>query len=100
MLLPTPQATDGTKGGPNQPARVAIAAERGNALADTASSRRETSGEFTERAQAGIGKDPRHVRLAAAGVYWGDYGPAVGRWERVLSRPAPGQLSLDGLEND
>lgn len=53
-LLPTPRATDGTKGGPNQ---------------------RGSSGD---------------LMLPSAVVQrWGDYGPAISRWEAAAGRPAP-----------
>jgi len=55
-LLPTPRATDGTKGGPNQ------------------------------RGSAGDLMLPSAVCDSAR---WGQYAPAIARWERVLGRPAP-----------
>lgn len=54
-LLPTPRATDGTKGGPNQ---------------------RGSSGDLM-------------LPSAVQTDRWGDYEPAIARWERVIDRPAP-----------
>ncbi|GAA2409870.1 hypothetical protein GCM10010433_05760 [Streptomyces pulveraceus] len=61
-LLPTPKASDGPHGGPNQ---------------------RDTSGRYYLPGQA--------VRLDSAWVASDgtDYGPAIRRWEHVTGRPAP-----------
>ncbi|MCY1652865.1 DNA cytosine methyltransferase [Streptomyces sp. JAC25] len=61
-LLPTPKASDGPHGGPNQ---------------------RDTSGRYYLPGQA-VRLDPLWV--ASDGT---DYGPAVRRWEHVTGRPAP-----------
>ena len=62
-LLPTPRATDGTKGGPNQ---------------------RGSSGDLML---------PSAVHTMPA-TDWGDYGPAIARWEAVIGRPAPAPTEI------
>lgn len=54
-LLPTPRATDGTKGGPNQ---------------------RGSSGDLM-------------LPSAVMPDRWGQYGPAIRRWESAIGRPVP-----------
>ncbi|MFJ6566727.1 DNA cytosine methyltransferase [Streptomyces sp. NPDC091292] len=61
-LLPTPKASDGPHGGPNQ---------------------RDTSGRYYLPGQA-VRLDARWV--ASDGT---DYGPAIHRWEHITGRPAP-----------
>ncbi|MFE7431344.1 DNA cytosine methyltransferase [Streptomyces sp. NPDC057545] len=61
-LLPTPKASDGPHGGPNQ---------------------RDTSGRYYLPGQA-VRLDPAWV--ASDGT---DYGPAIRRWEHLTGRPAP-----------
>lgn len=91
-LLPTPRATDGTKGGPNQrgssgdlmlpsavmllPTPTAVHWAR-NATAD-----RKVVKDTTNDAGWTLG-DVAHAER------WGDYAPAIARWERALGRPAP-----------
>lgn len=55
MLLPTPRASDGAHGGPNQ---------------------RGSAGDLM-------------LTSAVLSARWGDYAPAVHRWEKVFGRPAP-----------
>lgn len=63
-LLPTPRATDGTKGGPNQ---------------------RGSSGDFMlPSAVVQLLPTPK-----ARDGDWGDYSTVIARWEQVLGRPAP-----------
>ena len=64
-LLPTPRATDGTKGGPNQ--------------------RGSSGGLMLPSAVHQLLPTPS----VAAANRWGDYAPAIARWETVLGRPAP-----------
>ncbi|MEU0830485.1 DNA cytosine methyltransferase [Streptomyces sp. NPDC005969] len=61
-LLPTPKASDGPHGGPNQ---------------------RDTTGRYYLPGQA-VRLDPAWV--ASDGT---DYGPAIRRWEHITGRPAP-----------
>lgn len=87
QLLPTPRATDGTKGGPNQrgssgdlmlPSAVNLLPTP--AVADTQGGRKSRSGDRSnELLLNGIAAESR----------WGEYEPAIRRWETVLGRPAP-----------
>lgn len=61
-LLPTPRATDGTNGGPNQ---------------------RGSSGDNGNGHGASL-----HIESLRSDK-WGQYAPAIARWEAVLGRPAP-----------
>lgn len=95
-LLPTPRATDGSKGGPNQrgssgdlmlPSAVALLPT--SAVADIEGGRRTRSGSRnTELLLNGIAAEDR----------WADYAPAITHWERILGRaaPAPTQASSKG----
>ena len=68
-LLPTPRATDGTKGGPNQ---------RGSS--DVEGGRKHRSGARS---------DELLLNGIAAADRWGQYADAIARWEHVSGRPAP-----------
>lgn len=72
-LLPTPKASDGPNGGPNQ---------------------RDGAGNYYLPAIA-VRLDARW-RVPELGL---DYGPAIHRWERVLGRPAPAPASPDARGN-
>ncbi|MCX4571559.1 DNA cytosine methyltransferase [Streptomyces viridodiastaticus] len=72
-LLPTPKASDGPNGGPNQ---------------------RDGAGNYYLPAVAvRLDEDWRAPELGV------DYGPAIRRWERVLGRPAPSPTSPDARGN-
>lgn len=91
-LLPTPRATDGTKGGPNQrgssgdlmlpsavqllPTPTAVHWAR-NATAERTAPRPTTNTDSWTLA------DVAHVDR------WGRYAAAVARWEAIIGRPAP-----------
>ena len=86
-LLPTPRATDGTKGGPNQrgssgdlmlPSAVHALLPT-PAVAQYPSNRSLSPGAAVRPSLAGLANADR----------WGDYAPAIARWERTLGRPAP-----------
>lgn len=66
-LLPTPRATDGTKGGPNQ---------------------RGSSGDLM-LPSAVLKLLPTPPAADSGSGTWGKYGPAIKRWEQVIGRPAP-----------
>ncbi|MDO5535855.1 MAG: hypothetical protein Q4F65_14555 [Propionibacteriaceae bacterium] len=83
-LLPTPRATDGTKGGPNQRGSSGdlMLPSAVNLLptplvgSTSAASHGQISGQYREQ-------------MAQALNRWGDYGPAIARWEAVAGRRAP-----------
>lgn len=87
--LPTPRASDGTKGGPNQ---------RGSAgdlmlpsavhLLQTPSVADGTGGHAT---RSGGRSDEKLLpgQAVEMATNWGPYEPAVRRWEAILGRPAP-----------
>ena len=89
-LMPTPRATDGTKGGPNQRGSSgdlmlpsAVVQLLPTPTADT----RERTPEVADRKLAnGAFKDLSSI---AATSRWGDYAAAIARWEAILGRPAP-----------
>jgi len=97
-MLPTPQArdfkgygpADGEKGGPNQRGSsgdlmlpAAVQPDRllpTPSVADVEGGRKSRSGERSgELLLNGIAHEQR----------WGDYAPAIARWEAILGRPAP-----------
>lgn len=108
-LLPTPRATDGTKGGPDQrgssgdlmlPSAVHLLptprATRGGShtesvvllptpsVADGMGGHLSRSGDRShELLLPGVAKEMGHANQ------WGDYAPAIARWEAVLGRTAP-----------
>lgn len=97
-LLPTPRATDGTKGGPNQrgssgdlmlPSAVQLlptpTAMDSNASGGKVGSANVTLTDATERGDA-------------RGIDFGDYAPAIARWEAVLGRPAPAPTEPTGRD--
>lgn len=96
VLMPTPRATDGTKGGPNQrgssgdlmlPSAVNLLPTP--AVADTQGGRKARSG---DRA------DELLLNGIAAEARWGEYEPAIRRWE-ALTRPAPEPTKLNAKGN-
>lgn len=87
-LMPTPRATDGTKGGPNQrgssgdlmlPSAVAQLLPTPS-VADVMGGRKHRSGARS---------DELLLNGLAAAEAFGPYAPAIQRWEQVLGRPAP-----------
>jgi DNA (cytosine-5)-methyltransferase 1 len=87
-LLPTPRATDGTNGGPNQRGSSgdlmlpsAVMELLPTPVAADAGTKRGSS----------AGNGPRNTsrEIAAYADRWGRYAPAIARWEQVLGRPAP-----------
>jgi len=101
-LLPTPRATDGTKGGPNQrgssgdlmlPSAVTLlptpaAQEPGG-----------TAEQYHARLAAHDGREATFLPLSMAvqeEARFGQYAPAIARWEAVLGRPAPAPTEPTG----
>jgi len=94
-LLPTPRATDGTKGGPNQrgssgdlmlPSAVTLLP-----TPQAQDAKGHTPSNAINRARQG-----RQVMLAHAVDSFGDYAPAIARWEAILGRPAPAPTEPTG----
>ncbi|GAA4915901.1 DNA cytosine methyltransferase [Nesterenkonia rhizosphaerae] len=92
-LLPTPRASHGDKGGPNQrdSAGHFDLPAIGNLLptpkaGDADFGLPRTSGRPPERST--------HLATRLHYTDFGDYTPAVARWERVLGRPAPAPTEL------
>ena len=104
-LLPTPRATDGTKGGPNQrgssgdlmlPSAVHMLptprATRGGSATETMNLLPTPSVADTQggrKSRSGDRSGELLLNGIAAANQWGDYGPAIARWEAVMGRPAP-----------
>lgn len=93
-LLPTPKATDGDKGGPNQHGSKGDLTLPSAALLPTP---KATDGDFATPSTSG--RDPDHTTHLAtrvikgthndAGINWGPYAPAIQRHEKLVGRPAP-----------
>src|SRR5690606_29721986 len=100
-LLPTPRATDGTKGGPNQrgssgdlmlPSAVTLLPTPRASDGPDASSHGRTWSK-TDRSMHTI------VNLGELSVEtWGDYAPAIARWETILGRTAPAPTEPTGRD--
>ena len=91
-LLPTPRATDGTKGGPNQ------RGSKGDLMLPSAINLLPTPmvGSTNPAAHGQISGDYR-AKMAEALERWGDYAAAIQRWEHVNGpAPDPTQLSAKG----
>ena len=86
-LMPTPRATDGTKGGPNQ---------RGSSGDLMLPSAVALLGTPTARDGKGSGQGER---LLVEQYRWDDYAAAIARWEKVLERPAPAPTQLSAKGN-
>ena len=112
-MLPTPRSSDGPKGGPNQtgdglqPAVKALlptpcAQEPGGTTEDY-HARREPHGDATAPADTAFAEwrgqkqqdlaastgSASKPRERAGEIAWGNYTPAINRWERTVGRPAP-----------
>jgi len=87
-LLPTPRATDGTKGGPNQRGSA------GDLMLPSAVMLLPTP---TAQAAKHAGDDRGHGTSDDRNLWsvvtredrWGQYAAAIARWEQVIGRPAP-----------
>lgn len=100
-LLPTPRATDGTKGGPNQrgssgdlmlPSAVHLLPTP--AVNDMGAGKTvEAWDEWTARMKSSHGNGNGHGASlhieSLRSDKWGQYAPAIARWEAILGRPAP-----------
>lgn len=94
-LLPTPRATDGTKGGPHQ------RGSSGDLMLPSAVHLMPTPTAADSGASGGhpLGAN---VTLTDATVRlrdrFGQYAPAIARWERVLGRPSPPPVEPTGAD--
>jgi DNA (cytosine-5)-methyltransferase 1 len=93
-LLPTPRATDGTKGGPNQrgssgdlmlPSAVMLLPTP--TVADSRGTRNTTA--VRSDLKPTMNNDGWTLSDIAYAARWGEYAPAIARWESVLGRCAP-----------
>ena len=95
-LLPTPRATDGTKGGPNQ------RGSSGDLMLPSAVTLLPTPSvadvEGGRKARSGARSDELLLNGLAAQQRFGDYAPAIARWEAVLGRPAPDPTEPTGKD--
>jgi DNA (cytosine-5)-methyltransferase 1 len=86
-LLPTPRATDGTKGGPNQ------RGSSGDLMLPSAVIQLLPTPTATPYGNNQSASDGAVVRPSldslATADRWGQYAAAIARWEQVLGRPAP-----------
>jgi DNA (cytosine-5)-methyltransferase 1 len=98
VLLPTPRATDGTKGGPNQ------RGSSGDLMLPSAVNLLPTPTAGDSKQSGSSGYDSGHdgTTLTDAAVRqpdrWGEYGPAIRRWE-AITRPAPEPTKLNAKGN-
>lgn len=116
-MLPTPRATDGTKGGPNQrgssgdlmlPSAVGgreheVSDDDGDLEAvviGIAGHRRKDRAGHGQLILPGttLAPVPSLVALSLTAEAWGKYAPGIARWEAVLGRaaPSPTQPGRDG----
>lgn len=108
-LLPTPRATDGSKGGPNQrgssgdlmlPSAVQLLPTP--ACNDMGEGKTvEAWDEWTDRMKSKHGNGNGHgaslaIEAQRHAQQWGNYAPAIARWEQVLGRPAPAPTEPTG----
>lgn len=85
-LLPTPRATDGAKGGPNQRGSSGDLTLSSAVAALTTPSAADSQGGHERR--GGRRSDELLLKGIAKQDRFGDYAPAIARWERV-NGPAP-----------
>lgn len=87
QLLPTPRASDGEKGGPNQ------RGSKGDLMLPSAvmllPTPTVTNANGNGYNNAGALLLPGVAQEVADTGRWGDFAPAIARWEAVMGRPAP-----------
>ena len=102
VLMPTPRATDGTKGGPNQrgssgdlmlPSAVNLLPTP--VVTDVTDTRNKTAGRSPDAKPFSVGTTIGDFIYENA---WGEYGPAIRRWE-AITRPAPEPTKLNAKGN-
>ena len=82
-LLPTPRATDGTKGGPNQ------RGSSGDLMLPSAIQPANLLPTPTRRDYKGRNQRDDATCLPGAVADYGQYAPAIARWEQTIGEPAP-----------
>lgn len=87
-LLPTPRATDGTKGGPNQ------RGSSGDLMLPSAvmllpTPTAQAAKHAADDRSRGTSDDRNLWSVVTREGRWGQYAPAIARWEQVIGRPAP-----------
>lgn len=101
-LLPTPRASDGPKGGPNQrgssgdlmlPSAVNLLPTP--VVTDVTGTRNKTAGRSPDARPFSVGTTIGDVIYENA---WGEYEPAIRRWESI-TRPAPDPTKLNAKGN-
>ena len=91
-MMPTPRATDGTKGGPNQRGSSGDLMRNDGALLPTPEAKLANSGpDYARAGRDGSGGDDLITTAARAeqAQSWGKYASAIARAEEYIGRPAP-----------
>lgn len=103
-LLPTPRATDGSKGGPNQRGSSgdlmlpsAVSSLLPTPMAGDAKMARNSTADRKSEPPTGIHAGDTLGDISHA-ARWGEYEPAIRRWEAV-TRPAPEPTKLNAKGN-
>lgn len=99
-LLPTPTASEGEKGGPNQ-AYTSGGATLSGTVPHLPTPRASRGASSTEVAYALGGERTDETRpqgVVEPGVDWGPYEAAIRRWEPIIGRPAPSPVKHDGRD--
>ncbi|WDH80178.1 hypothetical protein PTQ19_07040 [Microbacterium esteraromaticum] len=99
-LLPTPTASEGEKGGPNQAYGSGGATLSGTVPHLFPTPRASRGGSATET-MYGLGAERVDDERAQGQVVgdvtdWGPYAAAIRRWEAIIGRPAPAPVRFDG----
>jgi DNA (cytosine-5)-methyltransferase 1 len=105
VLMPTPRATDGTKGGPNQRGSSgdlmlpsAVSSLLPTPMAGDAKMARNSTADRRSEPPTGIHAGDTLGDIAHA-VRWGEYEPAIRRHEITFGRPAPEPTKLNAKGN-
>lgn len=104
QLLPTPDAYAGGRGGSQHPDKrrggghtVSLADVTEHQLMPTPRATRGGSSTEMSYAMGGARSDEERPQgVVVPGTDWGPYAAAVARWARVLGRPAPSPVRMDG----
>lgn len=88
-LLPTPRATDGTKGGPNQRGSSGDLMLPSAVVQLLPTPTSQAAKHSADDRGPGTLDDCNLWSVVTREAQWGDYGPAIARWEHITGRPAP-----------